>query len=798
MSTDILTSRIPDVYPDRVSDSHTPQINVSTPIVPLGGTNPKPKPKPLPIADRLHSGKVDNLCDIEAEQNLLFCLLSYPDQAGEVLGAIDLKPEDFYHTQYQWVYRAIVAIVGDGEQPTIINLERWLQHGGNLDRAGGKKAIVAMISFQMMPSESPLQSAQSIKNKALIRALQSTLSQPEGKTAGQIKAEVGALVERIGEPDSLRSRLRALAFETDLIKAGKLRRDLNAQKFSDKWIDAAIQQIRHSTATETGKRSYSAKEFMAATRKPQEFVANGLLAKSSLIVMFGDGKLGKSLFVTDLIYAAIKGDRLGSLTWFSAPKKVLLVSLDEGNDETRDKLFKRDFDGLADEQVDRLRIISHDSGISGDNLTPLAEELEDFRPDLVVIDSLRALIDPCPYGENDAEVGEPVKKLLLLVQQYQCAGLLIHHCNKDNVATGSGKASGHTSIITNASGWFEYSALNPKDATNPNRLLKVGGSRTSIQPFTYEIQVNPDSAWIDKGCCDYLGELGNPEDESAGDTVQRLVALLQKQPTVRRTGEEIQYLMGGNADTIYRGLSKAAAKALISRAKADRPGYVPGKGKKHTWVYWWEPVVSADDDVTECNEKQDSLSHSPPLPFRKEEKKSSETSTGEEFRANGSQTDRDRNPTGLRHPSKRIESDESDRSVCDPFAIPDVETVVSTSTSSKRIAPVECAGGGESGSDPAAIGDMVRCVGVDSDFCELMQIEDPNLTGHCSAKLIHLHHFKAGDRVTYHGKLEKYNHGQVFSLRSKNSEGSWNWIMPDGSISTWIRSDELQLVEVAT
>jgi predicted ATP-dependent serine protease len=73
---------------------------------------------------------------------------------------------------------------------------------------------------------------------------------------------------------------------------------------------------------------------------------------------------------------------------------------------TRRRLRARGFDLLA--EAKNLRVMTH---LDIADLSPLEKELEDFRPQLVIIDSLTSITRDSGLSEKDAEFAKPIYKL---------------------------------------------------------------------------------------------------------------------------------------------------------------------------------------------------------------------------------------------------------------------------------------------------------------------------------------------------------------------------------------------------
>ena len=197
------------------------------------------------------------------------------------------------------------------------------------------------------------------------------------------------------------------------------------------------------------------------------WVIPGILPKGETVLLAALAKTGKTLLATDIAYAVLSGDRVIGETP-GVKGRVLLVSSDESANSTSRRLRARGFDLLAESK--NLRVMTHlDIG----DLSPLEQELEDFRPQLVIIDSLTSITRDCGISEKDAEFAKPIYKLKEMLSRYGAAGILIHHLNKDKEAKGINKVSGSARIVAAVWGVWQMMATDPNNDKNPTRWLKV-------------------------------------------------------------------------------------------------------------------------------------------------------------------------------------------------------------------------------------------------------------------------------------------------------------------------------------
>jgi RecA-family ATPase len=80
------------------------------------------------------------------------------------------------------------------------------------------------------------------------------------------------------------------------------------------------------------------------------------------------------------------------------------------------------------------------------NLSELDAQLDEFRPTLTIIDSLKSITQGSEVSENSAEFGDAIYALKELLTKHDSAGVLVHHSNKDKEAQGVAQVRGSTAI----------------------------------------------------------------------------------------------------------------------------------------------------------------------------------------------------------------------------------------------------------------------------------------------------------------------------------------------------------------
>jgi hypothetical protein len=148
--------------------------------------------------------------------------------------------------------------------------------------------------------------------------------------------------------------------------------------------------------------SFDFSSFMEMGTDALEWIVPGILPKGETILLAAQAKCGKTLLATNIAYAVLSGGEVFG-EQVGVKGRVLLISSDESQNSTRRRLKARGFDLLP--ESGNLRIMT---SLDISDLSPLEKELEDFRPHLVIIDSLTSITRESGLNEKDAEFARPI------------------------------------------------------------------------------------------------------------------------------------------------------------------------------------------------------------------------------------------------------------------------------------------------------------------------------------------------------------------------------------------------------
>lgn len=297
------------------------------------------------------------------------------------------------------------------------------------------------------------------------------------------------------------------------------------------------------------------------------WIAPGLLPQNETVILAGIPKSGKTLLAFDLAYAAATGEAnfLGEATMQG---RVLLISTDESAASTRTKLLNRGFRRC---DKDSIKVITS-WDIS--QMATLEKILEDFRPNLTIIDSLRRINKGSEISENSAEFADNIYTLKETLSRYGSAGVLIHHLNKNNEAMGVNRLRGSSAIAGATWGVWQIDHLPKPDPNNkkkliidpkdPRRVLSVFARDSEGQQLNIELSLE-DSSWRN------LGGGESDAEQAAKQTIRdRIMRVLSLNPGGIGGRDIIEAIDDPdiNKNSVYNELASLERKRLINSKPA--------------------------------------------------------------------------------------------------------------------------------------------------------------------------------------------------------------------------------------
>jgi KaiC/GvpD/RAD55 family RecA-like ATPase len=369
----------------------------------------------------------------------------------------------------------------------------------------------------------------------------------------------GIVVDPISQDLDLKLKLDLLALlqESDPIKKIRKRAEICSYfRISKSEVEELLKYINRSTNQEELK-SYTIDDLFDLESEGLTWVIPEMLPRGETIILAGSPKAGKSLLSIDAAFAIATGES----QFLGEPVergKVLLVSCDESLRSTKSKLIKRGF-----RRGDSIEVLPN---WTIDKIHELQQKLEDYQPDVVIVDSLKRITHGLKISENSTDFADNIYTLKELFTKYNCSGILIHHTNKNKDAMGVDKLRGSSAIAGAVWGTWQLDHIPKPDPDNkkkliidpkdPVRVLSVFARDTEGQ--TLKIEFNPENnSWE---------RMGVEEDATELSYRERILNILTKHSRCEGlSGRQIIELLGENGNkAIYNELNRMVNKRLIS------------------------------------------------------------------------------------------------------------------------------------------------------------------------------------------------------------------------------------------
>ncbi len=336
-------------------------------------------------------------------------------------------------------------------------------------------------------------------------------------------------------------------------------------------IKAALETMRSQIVTPEVK-ALSLIELFNLESTGLDWLVPSFIPKNETVILAGSPKAGKTVLSIDLAFALATGEDYALGQTVPGGKKVLIVECDESPQSTKTKLLKR---GFRKQDNELIKVLNNW------NITQLPQLellLSDFRPDLVIIDSLRRINHGSELSENSAEFADNIYTLKETLQRYEASGILIHHTNKDPESMGVNKLRGSSAIAGAVWGTITLDHIPKPDPNNkkkliidprdPNRILNLHARDAEGQSL--QIELNPENnSWS------VLGEVGVDEElkaerESLRQSILNILNLnIHKDGLGGRDIIECLDNPEVNPHSVYATLNRLVNQKVISSKSAE-------------------------------------------------------------------------------------------------------------------------------------------------------------------------------------------------------------------------------------
>ncbi len=332
-------------------------------------------------------------------------------------------------------------------------------------------------------------------------------------------------------------------------------RIIKRYQISKKVFDQAVARVE-ALSDPSQKRSFNFAEFVKIHEETKSWVLPGVLERGELAIFAGKPKSGKSLHSYEAAYQVLAG---GMFCGGHVKKgKVLFIQSDEGASSTINRIYGR----RISEYPEQFRIMPK---FSFARMEDLEQELIDFRPDLIIVDTLRQALRATGIDENSAEAGNPLSDFKELLGKYSASAILIHYTKKGE-AKGQDKIAGNSALVGEVFAAFEFSK---PDASKPSnfKMECLAYREDAESNYYHELMQNGDGWYLS-----YTGDEGSMEGEAGYS--DRILELMKENLLKCGKSEfyaaEVATLLGVTPDRakgVYMALKRLASKERVLRIK---------------------------------------------------------------------------------------------------------------------------------------------------------------------------------------------------------------------------------------
>lgn len=183
------------------------------------------------------------------------------------------------------------------------------------------------------------------------------------------------------------------------------------------------------------KTSLTIKDILNTEDTESSWLIPSLLQSCGMYILGGDPKTGKSILAYALCYSVVvSGEFLGLPV---RQGNVLYLQLEEPIQTIKKRFRLAGFGNLENDEDASLVVNFQDNRLRIErafdittDINWLIAKIEQHKPDLVIIDSLRKATIKSPFSENSNEYGKLVYALQQVFNMTNTCGVIIHHLSK--------------------------------------------------------------------------------------------------------------------------------------------------------------------------------------------------------------------------------------------------------------------------------------------------------------------------------------------------------------------------------
>ncbi|MBW4425328.1 MAG: AAA family ATPase [Nostoc desertorum CM1-VF14] len=507
-------------------------------------------------------------CNIEAEEAILGGILLDPSAIYRIKDR--LKPEHFYIGAHKDIYQACLKLCKKLHSTDLLHVTSWLSDHDLLARIGGRNKLASLVdrtvsavnidslaaliilnasrreairianelehlAYDTQTEWADVCVAFENKTKAIFSApLAPTKEENESWHYNQLVHELENIYLKTSNPGLKLYRLNLLANAHPEIKKG-------ITGLEDLYMKSLC-------ATVEPRKSLDELEEEVGTQG-RKWLLGGILPQATTALVIADGGVGKTKFLYDLLHCIADGKNWNGFPATADSRRVLIYQGDESKHDMLQALNKRGFKpGTEVRNKTGVRF-----GWNTDAMPTLYEDAAEFKPAIVMIDSLTFVNRYSLYDENRTEYSRPVLELNKFAAETGITVVIVHHTNRN------GQARGTTAVRNAVSEVIKLEKDSNPSANPQEKILTIEKSRSRRFPTSYRLYFNEED--FSFSLLEEVGqELGSPDMS----TKDQIIKFLQEHANIKFEAEEVAHHIGTTSGNARRCLSQLARDGLVS------------------------------------------------------------------------------------------------------------------------------------------------------------------------------------------------------------------------------------------
>lgn len=522
------------------------------------------------------SSKADNLPpeSIDAEEVILGGILFDCNAIHRIKDK--LKPEHFYIEAHKEIYKVIIKLTNSNQPTDLLFVINYLKGKGKLEQIGGRNKLASLVN-KAVSTVNIDHLANLVIEKHIRRQLISLGHQSIeiGHSPELAVDEILDFIERRTEcfrnskfgktKDDIEldryNKLLAQLKEINLgisdpgLKMFKLQELARGSGRSVRELDNLYQK---SLCGKIGDRLTLDQLEASLDGSTREFLIGGLVPKSTSVLVYADGGVGKTKFLYDLAYCMATGQNWNGFPVTATNRRILIYQGDESKRDMLQALNKRGFKKGSESR----NHVETRFGWNFDAIPALVKDIEEFKPDVIFIDSLTYANRYSVYDENKTEYARPVLELTSIAEEYGVTVVIVHHSSR-----GSGKPRGTTAIFNAVSEVYKLDKDTTFGATGQEKVLTIEKSRSRRFPCSYKLLFKEEDFSLH-----LLEEVGEDLNNLDSTTKDRIVELLLKNRNTKFESEEVSHILNTSSGNARRCLNKLHRDGMINCDEISETG----------------------------------------------------------------------------------------------------------------------------------------------------------------------------------------------------------------------------------